>query len=429
MSGGPILYGEGAVAHAAQLARDHLEYATLDDPRGPIFVAANYPPLYFHLAGLGDPFVAGRLASLLAAAFVAVAVFRVAHARAGSAIAATLAACWLACVPVAVWAPAVKPDLVAIAFTVGAVLAAHARRRAGLAGVLIVLAVWSKPTAALPALALAIYLARGEPRKLVRYVVGLVATSAGMSVLAWSDPRLMFEHVVTWNALPWHADRAVLLAILFVIVFGIPSLLYALARPAAAPAAYFVAAIGIVLLGGREGASLNYVLDLVAATVVGLALIADRLPRPRFYALGIALQLVIALVLVDPFGLGSGRAINTGAWEPPARLSVVHGIAGDLLVEDSGLLVADGRSPRVDDLFLWSRLMERGSFLAGERLIAAVRTGEFDAVVSEVDLAGISTAPTYERERWHPSLVEAVLGRYRLSRQAEGLYVYERRSP
>jgi len=345
------------------------------------------------------------------------------------AIAATLAACWLACVPVAVWAPAVKPDLVAIAFTVGAVLAAHARRRAGLAGVLIVLAVWSKPTAALPALALAIYLARGEPRKLVRYVVGLVATSAGMSVLAWSDPRLMFEHVVTWNALPWHADRAVLLAILFVIVFGIPSLLYALARPAAAPAAYFVAAIGIVLLGGREGASLNYVLDLVAATVVGLALIADRLPRPRFYALGIALQLVIALVLVDPFGLGSGRAINTGAWEPPARLSVVHGIAGDLLVEDSGLLVADGRSPRVDDLFLWSRLMERGSFLAGERLIAAVRTGEFDAVVSEVDLAGISTAPTYERERWHPSLVEAVLGRYRLSRQAEGLYVYERRSP
>ncbi|HUQ40858.1 MAG TPA: glycosyltransferase family 39 protein, partial [Candidatus Limnocylindrales bacterium] len=352
LSGGPILYGEGAVAHAAQLARDHLEYATLDDPRGPIFVAANYPPLYFHLAGLGEPFVAGRIASLAATAFVAVAIFRVARARAGSPIAATLAASWLACVPVAVWAPAVKPDLVAIAFTVGAVLAAHERGRAGLAGVLIALAVWSKPTAALPALALAIHLAHRDPRKIAPYVVGVVAASAGVLVLAWNDPRLMFEHVVTWNTLPWHADRAALLAILFVIVFGIPAVLYALARPTCAPGAYFIAAIGIVLLGGREGASLNFVLDLVAATLVGLAAIADRLPRPRFLALGIAVQLVIALVVVDPFGLGPGRAINTGAWEPAGRSSVVHGIAGDLLVEDAGLLIADGRTPRVDDLFL-----------------------------------------------------------------------------
>ncbi|HUQ42294.1 MAG TPA: hypothetical protein VM052_07315, partial [Candidatus Limnocylindrales bacterium] len=103
---------------------------------------------------------------------------------------------------------------------------------------------------------------------------------------------------------------------------------------------------------------------------------------------------------------------------------------GDLLVEDAGLLIADGRTPRVDDLFLWSRLMERGGpFPAGERLIAAVRAGEFDAVVTEVDLADILVAPAYERERWHPSLVKAVLDGYRLSRLAEGLYVYERGRP
>jgi hypothetical protein len=425
VAGGPILYGEGAVANAALLSRDHAAYAALADPRGPIFVAANYPPLFFQVAGLADPFLAGRLASVGAALFVAVAIFRVAQARAGAAIAAVLAACWLACVPVAVWAPAVKPDLVAIAFTVGAVLAAHERRRPGLAGVLIALAIWTKPTAALPALALAIYLVR-ERQLLARCVVGVVATSAAVLVLAWSDPRAIFEHVVSWNALTWHADRAVLLAILFVVVFGIPSLSYALTRPSGAPAAYLCAAIGVVVLGGREGASLNYVLDLVAATVLGLAMIADRLVRPGLYALGIAAQLVVAMLLVDPFGLGPGRAINTGAWEPPARLSVVRAIPGDLLVEDSGLLVADGRRPRVDDLFLWSRLMDRGSFPAGERLLAAVRAGEFDAVISEVDLANIATAPTYEQERWHPLLADAVLARYRLARRAEGLYVYER---
>src|SRR5205807_1164034 len=62
---GPVLYGEGAVAHAALLARQGAEYvagARYGDV-SPIFTAANYPPLYFHIAGLGDPFIAGRIAS------------------------------------------------------------------------------------------------------------------------------------------------------------------------------------------------------------------------------------------------------------------------------------------------------------------------------------------------------------------------------
>jgi hypothetical protein len=137
-------------------------------------------------------------------------------------------------------------------------------------------------------------------------------------------------------------------------------------------------------------------------------------------------QIVFALALVDPFGWGAGRVINTGVWVPTDRLEVVRAIPGDLLVEDSGLLIADRRTPRVDDLFLWSRLMERGPFPEGERLIAALRAAEFDGVVSEVDLASIATAPTYERERWHPRLVDAVLAAYRLARKDRGMYVYER---
>ncbi|HYU81652.1 MAG TPA: hypothetical protein VFA31_02825, partial [Candidatus Polarisedimenticolia bacterium] len=42
----PVLYGEGAVANAARLARDGTAYL---DPDPSKFVAANYPPLYFHL--------------------------------------------------------------------------------------------------------------------------------------------------------------------------------------------------------------------------------------------------------------------------------------------------------------------------------------------------------------------------------------------
>jgi hypothetical protein len=424
LTGGPILYGEGAVAHAAQLARDRLEYATFTDPHGPIFVAANYPPLYFHVAGLGDPFVAGRIASIFATLAVAAAVFRTAYPRSGVVVGAALAATWLACVPIAVWGPAVKPDLVAIALTVGAVLAANEKSRPAIAGILIALAVWTKPTAALPALALGVYLR--DWRLFARYVVGAAAASAGVLAFAWSDPRGMFEHIVSWNALTWHGDRALLLAFLLAVVFGGPVVLYLIGRPVGAPAAYAIAALGIVALGGREGASINYVLDLVAATVLGLAMTAGRLAPRALHPVVTAGQLVLALALVDPFGWGAGRAINTGVWVPSGRLAVVRAIPGDLLVEDAGLLVADGRPPRVDDLFLWSRLMDRGSFPEGERLLAAVRAGEFDGVVSEVDLSNIATAPAYERERWHPRLVDAVLARYRLARQAGGMYIYER---
>ena len=59
----PVLYGEGAVANAARLARDGIAYLDPDPSR---FVAANYPPLYFHLASIVDPLITGRVASIAA---------------------------------------------------------------------------------------------------------------------------------------------------------------------------------------------------------------------------------------------------------------------------------------------------------------------------------------------------------------------------
>lgn len=423
-SGAPVLYGEGAVAHAAVLARDRLEYTTGMD--GSSFVAANYPPLYLHLAGLADPFVAGRGASIVSALFVAGAVARIAYRRSGALVAVALAAMWLASLPVVVWGAAVKPDLFALGLTVAAVLAAERRARPMLAGLLIALALWSKPTAALPAAALAVYLS-GDPRALARFVVAGIATSAAVLVFAWTDLRAMFEHVVRWNALPWHADQAGLLVALLVLAFGAPLALYAVMRPRGAVAAYAVAAVGIALLGGREGATMNYLLDLTAAVALGLAARSDRL-APTPLAGVIAAQLLLAVTLLDPFGLASGR-VTTGAWAAPERRAVVHALPGDLLVEDAGLLVVDGRAPRVDDLFLWSRLLEQGALPDGDRLVETVRARRFDAVVSEADLAHLGTAPLYERQRWAPLLVDAIVSGYRLERVESGLYVYRRAAP
>lgn len=423
----PILYGEGAVANAAILARDRLEYATPAASNGPIFVAANYPPLYFHLAGIGDPFVTGRVLSIAGTLFVAGAIAW--RARTGGRVVAfSLAAAWVAAIPVSVWGPAVKPDLIAVALTVGAVLALERERAPIVAGIVIALAISAKPTAALPALALGLLLLWRDRGAAFAYVVAALATGAAILVATGSADAQMLEHVVTWNALPWRAEQAVLLAVLALLVFGVTIVWLAIARRAVdAITVYALAAAGIVVLGGRDGATVNYLLDLTAAASLGIGALAQPLRGTVRYPLAAAAQALVAVALLNPFGLVPWRAISSGAWAPPDRLAAVRAIPGNLLVEDAGLLVADGRVPPVDDLFLWSRLMERGNFPAGDRLLSTVREGTFDAIVTEADLARLSEAPLYERQRWHPALVTAVLSRYQLDGETIGLFVYRRR--
>ena len=429
--GGPVLYSEGAVAHAAILAREAREYAVataMPDPAAStIFVAANYPPLYFRIAGLGDPFVIGRVASIASTLFVAGAIAWRARA-AGVLTALALAAAWLATFPVIVWGAALKPDLVALALTAGAVVTIdRTPRRSLAAGALLAAAVWTKPTAALPALALAALSLRDGARGIGAMSLGAFGAIAMLAVAAPLGGEA-FRHVVTWNALSWRPDQALLL----VLVAGITiSLLVAaplIARGLSAPlVGYGVGALGIVILGGREGATINYLLDLSVAAALATASVAARLPR--VFPLAMSAQLLVALIVFDPFGmLGRGA---TGAWGDPSRIAAVRSLPpGAALVEDSGLLSAAGREPIVDDLFLWSRVYassDEAAFPEGPRLLGAVRSARFAAVVSEVDLERIGSAPEYARARWHPRLVAAVLERYTLDRTEGGLWVYRPR--
>jgi hypothetical protein len=309
------------------------------------------------------------------------------------------------------------------------VLALQRRPDKGIAaGILVALAVTAKPTAALPAIALGVLLLSRDRGAVARYAAAAVVTGVLVLLATGSADARMLEHVVTFNALPWRAEQALLLAVLGVLLFGVTIVALALRRRTAdAIGAYAIAAIGIVILGGRDGATVNYLLDLTAAASLGIAALAPSLRASVGYPVAVATQALVAVALLNPFGVLPWRAISSGAWASPDRLAVVRAIPGDLLVEDSGLLVADGREPRVDDLFLWSRLMEREIFPDGGRLVAAVRNGGFDAVVSETDLARIEQAPMYERQRWHPALVNAVLDRYQLERETTGLFVYRRR--
>lgn len=416
----PLLYGEGAVAHAAILARDGLEYTAAAHYSSdvPIFTAANYPPLYFHLAGIGDdPFVSGRILSIAATLFVAGAIAF--HARtAGALVAGAIALAWLASIPVMQWGPALKPDPLALALTVGAVLAlSRARPLPIVAGILLGLAVMAKPTALLPAATLLVHVARRDPLGATR---GLVAGVAGAFVGLFnrSLDAGFVVHVIDWNALPWRPELAAPLVLIALLVLAVPIATVVVTRAGGgAVGAYLVGAIGVLLLGGREGATVNYFLDLSAALALAAAAVASRLSRGSGYPVASIAQLALGVALLNPFPTTPSLLAPTGKWADPWPVSYVRDhVPGTVLAEDSGLLVANGREPIVDDLFLWSRNHASGkSFLEGRRLLEAVRAGTFDAVVSEVDLARIDAGPGYERQRWHPDLVAAVLDRYERS--------------
>ncbi len=440
---GPVLYGEGAVAHAAILARDRLEY-TIGARYGdvsPIFTAANYPPLYFHLAGLGDPFEVGRLVSIGATLFVAGAIAFRARA-AGALVAAAIALAWLGSIPVMQWGLAVKPDPLALALTVGATLAlARARPLPLLAGALIGLAVMAKPTALLPGIALLGYVGWRDPVGATRGLVGGLVAASVVAFLTHGPDKSFRLHVIEWNDLPWRPELAAPLVFIALLVLAVPIVTVVVTRArGGAVGAYLVGAIGVLLLGGREGATVNYFLDLSAALALAAATIAPRLSLGFRYPVASIAQLALGVVLLNPFPTTPSLLAPTGKWSDPSLVAYVRDhVPGTVLVEDSGLLIGSGREPLVDDLFLWSRNYASGkSFREGQMLLEAVRAGRFDAIVSEVELERIDLGPGYERQRWHPDLVAAALQRYQLSfPRVEGLcrgfvwcrqlYVYTRR--
>ena len=440
----PVLYGEGAVAHAAILARDRLEYTTgarYGDVT-PIFTAANYPPLYFHLAGIGeDPFVTGRVLSVAATLLVAGAIAWTARPG-GWLTSGAIALAWLGSVPLMTWGLAVKPDLVALALTVGATLAlARPRPLPVLAGILVGVAVMTKPTALLPGLALLAYAARRDPRGAGIGIVGGLVAALVTFLLTQGFSDLFVVHVIDWNALPWRLELAAPLVLIALLALAVPVATVALTRArGGAIGAYLVGAIGVLLLGGREGATINYFLDLSAALALATATIAPRLSQSARYPVASIVQLAVGFALLNPFPSTPSLLSPTGKWGHPSTVAYIRDfVPGVVLAEDSGLLVANGREPVVDDLFLWSRVYATGRpFNEGPALLQAVRAGQFDAIVSEVELERIDAGPGYARQRWHPDLIAAVLDRYVLPPQrafglcAAGvwcrrLYVYERR--
>ena len=410
-------YGEGAVAHAGQIvARGGDPYAA--EAAG-TFVSANYPPLAYVIEALGaslGPFTALRIANIVA--LCAVAALAAWRARATPVVAAALGLSFLALFPVAAWGSGARVDPLAVAFTAFAVVTASADpRRAALAGLFAALAIAAKPTAAVPlAIVLAYFLWR-ERQVALRFGAALVVASVAvlMVVLARFDAAGLWKHLVVYNSFPYDLRNPVLLLVLGLVLIG-SFVVFAGLVADGRMHAYLVGALAVVALGGHEGATINYLLDLSAASCLALApMIATRSGRaPALFAA----QLVATLLLstIGPFA-PPAQAILAARADAARTLP-----AGPIYAEDSGPLVAAGIEPLIDDSYVWARLVALGARV--DDVTPRVRSGAFAAVVADVPLDKLADASHFEQQRWPADLTAAVLERYRLDRHEGTLWIY-----
>ena len=411
------LYGDGAIAHAgALIARGADPYG---QPAPGTFVAAIYPPVAYLAVAAGEglgPFVGLRIAAL--AATIATAVMIATRARPAPLSALALGMAYLATYPVQLWAGAHRPDDLAVLFTSASVIAAGPTwRRAGPAGLLAGLAIFTKQTALLPLAFVQIYLIFRERRVGARFAL---ATGAALLVLfgAWAlffDPLGLLVHVIRWNVLPYSVPAALAFAVIAVVTLG-PAAIVALRTASGRMRAYVIGAIAVVLLAGRDGSSVNFLLDLSAASFIALA----SAPSPRGPRVPLVLSaqilFVFAVVTFGPF-----HPEDLAPVQMSASVSAALSAPGHYLTEDAGILVVRGIEPDVDDVFIWSHLVAGG--VIADAITQRVCAGDFAGVVSSVPLDELDRWPV-QRERWLPALARAVVARYRLAEGLPGAYRY-----
>ncbi|CAN5231378.1 hypothetical protein BH18CHL2_BH18CHL2_12910 [soil metagenome] len=406
------------MAHAGQLiARGADPYGTA--PAG-TFVSANYPPLAYLFAAAGaglGPFSGLRLANILAS--LALAALVAWRARASPPVAIALGGSSLALMPVALWNGAGRVDPLAVTLTAYAVHCAGAGwPRAAAAGILGALAMYAKPTAALPLLAVLAYFAWRERATAARTTAafGAAAVSLAAISLLRFDGAGLYRHLVVYNDFPYDAANPALLLLLGALTLGGFAAVGFVAGEGRMRA-YLLGALAVVALAGHEGATINYLLDACAASCLALAPLA-RLRAPRAAAV-FAGQLVATLALITIGPLARPElAVHA------ERVGAATGLdrARPQLAEDSGVLIAAGIEPEIDDLFVWARLVALG--VIPDDVTPRVRAGTFGAGIADVPLDALASAPAFVRQRWPPALVAAVLERYDLDRSGPGSYRY-----
>jgi hypothetical protein len=376
------------------------------------FVVSNYPPLFALLSswlipalgiGLAATRAVGTLSTVGCACLVGVIVHQAGRARVPSAL---CGAAFLGSLFVYQWGAWGRVDPTALLFSLAAIFVMQRwpSMRGVYAGALLsLLSLFTKQTQWAAPLAIVAWLAwRREVRKALAFalLLGGVGGLAFLSLNAATSGQF-FRHLVAYNALAysprallgyWRAfllTHGVLLAV--ALAYGAVSLRRG--RPSL-PAVYFAASALLTLGVGRAGASTNYFLELIAASLILCGRWWSELWGRRLY-LAAALPVALSLQLVwfwafpsSPLHIFYDPLPAFGYTPQAADLAAckridgyVAEVEGPILTEGGGFALKNGKEV-VASPWLLSALAEKGLADEGlDRLEDAIQGHRFGLVV------------------------------------------------
>ncbi|HEX8969607.1 MAG TPA: hypothetical protein VF937_17115, partial [Chloroflexota bacterium] len=339
----------------------------------------NYPPFWSYLvsipmAWLGPGLAPARLVSTLAAVATAAVLAVAAHRISGRALAGALAAGFFLASPyVFHTTPLARVNSLALLAAVSALtlLEVPGRRRVMLASLVLVAALFTKPTAIDATVAALLSLALRAPRMGVLATLAVVGLGGiGLGALMVLTHGSFWLNVVAGNANPFDVNQlATYLAnfgVLHCVLLAMAAAecLWLLRRRRWSPWALYLLAAGVATLGvGKWGAGESYFLGAIAATCVlsgvWVARFVDSAPPiPMRWAVGLAL-LIQGLLLSHasisaalpwlpdrgPQGALLGRAPTWEDEQAGEQITTeIRQVHGPALSEDPSFSVVAGKS-------------------------------------------------------------------------------------
>jgi len=432
-----FMYGESIVLDLTRrVARGEPLYPAPDHL--PLAVTA-YTPLYYLVVGglqrlFGDGYIPGRAVSLLSAIGASLVIVYSVRRAGGRWFGGLLAGGLFLTqnMTVLLWGPLHRVDLLALFLALGG-LALAAGGRVQWAALPLLLAVFTKQTYLIApvAVCLALY---PDWRAALRFA-GLFGAGLAGAILAAHllTGGWFLWHTVVANANPFDADNFWAMLSAFVHFNGVPLLaataLFSLPWQPGERLwrLYFLGTLLMIPGFGKVGASSNYWLEMTAALVICIGLLAERLAaRPRIRAAiteyGLALLIAGSLLVPIPGYRAAAREAQSllsagGVRSQLALAPLVAAERGQVLTDEPALAVAAGQ-PVAYEFVIFDLLVGQG--LWDERpILEAVKARRFGLVILTIPLE----APP-EQARWSPALTAALKASYEPAGYQDNYWLY-----
>jgi hypothetical protein len=376
------------------------------------FIVSNYPPLFASISAFLVPLV-GRslmatrvvatLCTLLNGGLVGAIIYRGAGSRTA---AATCGAIYLGSIFVYEWGAWGRVDSVAIAFSLLAIVVAQrcaGRRGITLAALFCLLSLYTKQTQWAAPLAIVAWLSwERRWRRCVGFVL-LLGAVGGVVFLALNalTSGEMYRHLVVYNILPY-SPRALLgywraFAVTHGVILGVAfgcAVASAARRRLSLPVFYFFFSALLTVAVGRAGASSNYFVEMIAASLILCGQSWGQLSRRGSYVSAVVpaallLQSVwFAVFPQTPLRVFYDPLPSFGYTPQPDDLvacsridQYVSQADGDILTEGGGFALKNGKELYTSPWML-SALEPTGKVDAGlDRLERALGAHRFSLVI------------------------------------------------